>query len=523
MNEMIVAEGYEMADGIPLILGPQKETGAVVQVPLSRMTRHGYFAGATGTGKTRGIQQFAEQLSMNGVPVVIADGKGDLSGMARPAQMTEALIKRADRLEQEWVPSAVPVEFLALGGRGNGVAVRAAVQDLDYRLMARLLSLTPQQSRVLGSAYLHARRCRQEIVSLDDLEKFCRMLPDLDDTFASPSMVGRIVASLGLFAGDNPGFFSDPQFDVFDLLKVDDGWGQVSVINMAELMDSPILFTTFLMWLLIQLNAVLPEVGDQDRPKLVFFFDEASSMFRDASKEFLQVVEQAVKRIRSKGVGIFFISQAASDIPPAIMAQCGNRVQFALRANTWDEQVALVKTAKTFPFIGGKDAKNTANVIKTLGIGEALVTFIDDIGIPTPPTVTCFYTPRSDMSPMDEDEITEYLENSDLAVKYARMELEAEFNKPLPVVLREDEPEDARPVQKVTVATTKVFGRVRDAVERATGHNDPWATGADRREHDAALEALAAYRVRPVGRPRYKRNPDGSFYRDGNGNRVQER
>jgi hypothetical protein len=228
-----------------------------------------------------------------------------------------------------------------------------------------------------------------------------------------------VIDALNLFEENNPGLFGGPEFDVMDLIRQDDDWGVVSLIDSSQLQDNPEVLTTFLLWLLERLTSTLPEVGDEEIPKLVFFFDEAHLMFSDAPKEFVNGVLKTVKRIRSKGVGIFWISQSAADIPEKILEQCANRIQHSLRASTPKQLRELKKTAETFPLSARYDI---VTELTSMAIGEALVCVIDDDGRPTPPAVTLLYVPMSSMEPMDEDEIWEYVRSSPLQVKYLEME-----------------------------------------------------------------------------------------------------
>ncbi|HWV47636.1 MAG TPA: helicase HerA-like domain-containing protein, partial [Nitrospira sp.] len=350
-----ILDGYETDCQFVAYLGTDRLSGEMVQMPISRFNRHGLVAGATGTGKSRSIQQIAEWCSQAGVPVLLCDGKGDMSGLAREGNPSDKARKRMELTGQDtwWEGNSFPVQFLAPGGQGNGVPVRVTVGSFQYKSLAKIIGLTPAQTNALGSVFMYARRAKAELETIEDLQQYVRLVRDDPESSISSGVCNRIYDALNLFEENNPGLFGGPEFDVMDLLKVSSSgehvWGNVSIIDSSQLVDNPDVLTTFLLWLMAQLNSALPEVGDQDKPRLVFFFDEAHMMFQDAPKEFTRGIVRLVKSIRSKGVGIFFISQSGADIPDAVLAQCGNRIQHTLRANTPAQLRDLKKTADTFP------------------------------------------------------------------------------------------------------------------------------------------------------------------------------
>lgn len=418
-----ILDGYETDSDYTCLLGVDRASGERVQLALGMFNRHGIVTGATGTGKTRTIQQIIEWCSMHGVPCVMADGKGDLSGMAKEGKLSGRARERAEETAQIdwWRGTSLPVQFLALGGKGEGTTARVTVDSFGYRSLAKLAKLSPAQTAALHTVFREAKLCRETLETLEDLKGYLRKVRDDDTISVSPRVCDNLENALNLFEDNNPGLFGGPEFDVIDLIRKDEDWGMVSLIDSSKLQETPEVMTTFFMWMLEQLVKHLPEVGDQELPKLVVFLDEAHLLFQDAPKEFVQSVLKTVRRIRSKGVGIFFISQSAADIPDSILEQCANRVQHALRASTPKQIRELKKTAETFPISTRYDI---IEELKSMAIGEALVCVIDDGGRPTPPAVVLMYVPLSSMSPMDDDEIADYVAGSLLQLKYLDMERE---------------------------------------------------------------------------------------------------
>jgi hypothetical protein len=395
----------ELGDGV---LDGAVEQQAAVRIPLKMTNRHGLVAGATGTGKTRTLQLVAEQLSAAGVPVFAADVKGDLSGMAVPGTADGPAGKRAAELEIEFAPTGFPVEYLSLGGIGPGVPVRSTVTDFGPRLLAKILDANETQEQSLELVSHYADQKGLPLLDLSDLRALLTFL-DSDAGKAelqgiggvSSQTIGVLLRSLvGLEQGGGNELFGEPQFDVKDLLRVaPDGRGIVSCLELPSVQDKPKLFSTALMWLLAELFEELPEVGDLDKPKLVFFFDEAHLLFDGASKAFLESVTQTVRLIRSKGVGVFFVTQLSKDVDDDVLAQLGNRVQHALRAFTPDDAKDLAATVKTFP---RSDFYDLETLLTQLGIGEAAVTILSESGVPTPVVHTKLRPPVSRMGPADD-------------------------------------------------------------------------------------------------------------------------
>ncbi|MEV0646139.1 helicase HerA-like domain-containing protein [Phytomonospora sp. NPDC050363] len=422
-----VTEGYafdEPAVGVGALVDDDKAVpDAKVAIPLAMFNRHGLVAGATGTGKTVTLQVLAEQLAEQGVPVFLADIKGDLSGMATPGDGAEKLLERTVELGQTWTPAAFPVEFYALGGQGRGTPLRATMTAFGPTLLSKVLDLNDTQESSLGLIFHYADSRGLPLLDLKDLRAVVQHLTS-DEGKAelkalgglSAQTAGVILRALINFADQGADqFFGEPEFDPTDLLRTGaDGRGTVSILELPDLQAQPAVFSTFLMWLLAELFQDLPEVGDQDRPKLVFFFDEAHLLFNGSSKAFLTAITQTVRLIRSKGVGVFFVTQTPKDVPTDVLAQLGARVQHALRAFTPQDAKALKATVSTFPH----SAYDLEEDLTRLGIGEAMVTVLDDKGRPTPVAWTRMYAPRSHMGPSDEATMTGLIEGSAMKAKY---------------------------------------------------------------------------------------------------------
>ena len=396
---------------------------AQIRIPLAMMNRHGLVAGATGTGKTRTLQGLAEQLAAKGVPVFAADIKGDLSGVATPGVANDKLLARTSAIGQDWKPDASVTDYFALGGVGHGVPVRATVTGFGPLLLSKVLGLNDTQESSLGLVFHYADKAALPLVDLSDLRAVLSYLtsdegkPELKELGGlSAATAGVILRELITFADQGADvFFGEPEFDVREFLRTaPDGRGVISLLEVPGVIDKPALFSTFLMYLLAELFEILPEVGDIDKPKLVFFFDEAHLLFRDASKDFLAAIVQTVRLIRSKGVGVFFVTQTPKDVPSDVLAQLGSRVQHALRAFTPDDAKALKATVGTYPTSG----YDLERVLQELGTGEAIVTVMSEKGAPTPVAWTRLRAPQGLMSPTPEAAILASVQASPLLAKY---------------------------------------------------------------------------------------------------------
>jgi DNA helicase HerA-like ATPase len=413
--------------------GPALELGALVdgvadpstpiRIPLGMLNRHALVAGATGTGKTRTLQLLVEQLSAAGVPVFAADVKGDLSGMATPGTPSERLLERTAGIGQDWQPRATPVEYLALGGEGVGVPVRATVTGFGPTMLSKVLGLNDTQESSLGILFAYADRQGLPLLDLADLRELLlwltsdegrRELRELGGI--STQTAGVILRELTAFAEQGAErFFGEPEIDVADLLRTTpDGLGIVSLLEVPGVADRPQLFSTFLMWLLAELFETLPEVGDPERPRLVFFLDEAHLLFADASKAFLSAITQTVRLIRSKGVGVVFVTQTPKDVPADVLAQLGSRVQHQLRAHTPDDERALRATVRTYP----RSELDLQQVLTSLGTGEAIVTVMDERGVPTPVAWTRLRAPQGSMDPTPLVQLQATVAASPLQARY---------------------------------------------------------------------------------------------------------
>nr|WP_245643029.1 helicase HerA-like domain-containing protein [Piscicoccus intestinalis] len=407
------------------VTGGTAHADAPVNLPLSVMNRHGLVAGATGTGKTKTLQLMAEQLAANGVPVFLADIKGDLSGLAAPGQPNDKVSARASDVGQTWEAAGFPVELFTLGGQGTGVPIRATITDFGPTLLAKVLGLNATQESSLGLVFHYADKRGLPMLDLKDLRAVVQHLTSEEGKADLKELGGLSAATAGvilrqLIAFSDQGadvFFGEPELDTSQLLRTgSDGKGVISCLELPAVQDRPKVFSTFLMWLLADLFQDLPEVGDVDKPKLVFFFDEAHLLFNDASKAFLEQIEQTVRLIRSKGVGVFFVTQTPRDVPAGVLGQLGNRVQHALRAFTPEDAKALKATVKTFP----KSEYDLESLLTQLGTGEAVVTVLSERGAPTPVAWTRMRAPQSLMGPIDEAAMAQIVSASELNATYAQ-------------------------------------------------------------------------------------------------------
>jgi len=420
--------GYALSEPALVIGSPMRgdelENDARVQVAISMVNRHGLIAGATGTGKTKTLQLLAGQLSKAGVPVFVADIKGDLTGLAAPGDATNPkVIDRDTSLAWTFVPSAHPVEFLSLSGK-LGAQVRATVHSFGPLLLGRVLGLNDTQTSILSLVFKYCDDNSLALLDLKDLTETLKYLSSDDGKSVladyggmSPASVGVLLRSIVVMEQEGADvFFGEPEFEVADLLRTGpDGEGIISVLELSDVMDKPRLLSTFMLWMLAQLYESLPEVGDVPKPKLAFFFDEAHLLFDDASDALLEEIERTARLIRSKGVGVYFVTQAPTDVPSSVLAQLGNRVQHALRVFTPEDADALRKTARTFPMTDFYDVEKT---ITSLGIGEALVTVLSPRGVPTPLAATRLLPPDSLMAALDPTQFQSHVSASALQAKY---------------------------------------------------------------------------------------------------------
>jgi DNA helicase HerA-like ATPase len=425
-----MTEGYAFDEpslvlGAPMLDG-EVAAGAPVRLPLSMVNRHGLVAGATGTGKTKTLQILAGQLSDAGVPVFVSDVKGDLTGLSQPGDASSAaVLERAAQLGVTYAPTGHPVEMLSLSG-ALGAQVRATISSFGPILLGKVLDLNKTQVSVLTLVFAYCDDQRLPLLDLADLRTTLKFLASDDGKATleeyggfSRATVGVLLRSIvELEAAGADAFFGEPQFDVHDLMRTTaDGRGIVSLLELRDVMDRPRLFSTFMLWMLAQLYAQLPEEGDLPKPKLAFFFDEAHLLFDDASDALMEQIELTARLIRSKGVGVYFVTQGPTDVPSSVLSQLGNRVQHALRAHTPADESNLRKTVKTFPKSEHYDVGET---LTSLGIGEAFVTVLSPEGVPTPLAATRLVPPDSLMDAVDETTRAGLVAAGALQAKYAQ-------------------------------------------------------------------------------------------------------
>lgn len=405
------------------ILDGQVVSGADVFLPLKTMNRHGLIAGATGTGKTKTLQMISEYLSDASVPVVLMDIKGDLSGLAAPGSANDKLNERYKLLGLTYEPTGFPVELLTLSNE-KGVKLRATVSEFGPILLSKILGLNDTQGGLVAMIFKY---CDDNKLPLLDLKDFIKILQYIGDegkaemekqygkiSTTSTGTILRKVVELQQQGADQ--FFGEPSFEVDDLMRIsDDGRGMINILRVTDMQNRPKLFSSFMLQLLAELYAVSPEEGDLDKPKLVMFIDEAHLIFNEATDALLQHIETIVKLIRSKGIGIFFCTQNPQDVPASILGQLGLKVQHALRAFTAADRKTIKQAAENFP---ESPYYKTDELLTQMGIGEALVTLLNEKGIPTPLVHTMLCSPRSRMDILSDVEIDALVKKSKLATKY---------------------------------------------------------------------------------------------------------
>ena len=398
-------------------------TNAFVNVPLKTMNRHGLIAGATGTGKTKTLQVLAENLSEKGVPVLLMDIKGDLSGLAKPSPGHAKIDERHAQIGLPFEPKAFPVEAMTLSEQ-DGVRLRATISEFGPVLISRILNVTETQAGIISVIFKY---CDDNHLPLLDLKDFKKILQyatnegkkEFEESYgristASTGAILRKIIEIEQQGGDL--FFGEKSFDTQDLLRIDEtGRGYINIIRLTDIQDKPKLFSTFMLSLLAEIYSTFPEQGDSGRPELIIFIDEAHLIFNEASDALLDQIESMVKLIRSKGVGLYFVTQNPTDVPEAVLGQLGLKVQHALRAFTAKDRKAIKLTAQNYP---DSEYYDTADLLTSLGIGEALVSALDEKGIPTPLAATMLRAPMSRMDILTEAELRSLVSQSQLAKKY---------------------------------------------------------------------------------------------------------
>lgn len=422
-----IRTGYD-CKGEHIILGGALLNGegvpdTLIKIPLKTINRHGLIAGATGTGKTKTIQVLSEQLSQNGIPVVMMDIKGDFSGIAMPGEVKPFITERHEKMGIPYETKAFPVELLTLS-KQDGVRLRATVSEFGPVLFSRILDLNDTQSGVVSVIFKY---CDDHQIPLLDLKDFKKLLQYATEegkaefekeygriSTASTGSILRKIIELEQQGADI--FFGELSFDINDLMRIDsNGNGYINIIRLTDIQDKPKLFSTFMLCLLAEIYSQMPELGDSGRPELVIFIDEAHLIFDQASKALLDQIETIVKLIRSKGIGIYFITQNPTDVPNGVLAQLGLKIQHALRAFTANDRKAIKMTAENYPL---SEFYKTDEVITQLGIGEALVTALNEKGIPTPLAACMMRAPMSRMDILTQSEIDTINNNSKLVKKY---------------------------------------------------------------------------------------------------------
>jgi uncharacterized protein len=424
-----ITEGYT-CKGDYIALGSAMLDGetipdAQVKIPLKTMNRHGLIAGATGTGKTKTLQVISEQLSEKGVPVMLMDVKGDLSGIAMPGVEKPFITERQAKLKLPFSVKGYPVELMSLS-KQDGVRLRATVSEFGPVLLSRILDLNDTQEGVMAVIFKYCDDKQLALLDLKDLKKVLQYVTeegkaDIEKDYgkistATTGIILRKIIELEQQGADL--FFGELSFDIKDLMRKDkNGNGYISIIRLSDIQDKPKLFSTFMLSLLAEIYSQMPEKGDADKPELVIFIDEAHLIFNEASKALLDQIENIVKLIRSKGVGIFFVTQNPTDVPNGVLSQLGLKVQHALRAFTAIDRKAIKLTAENYPL---SEYYKTDETITSLGIGEALVTALSEKGIPTPLAATMLRAPVSRMDILSQDEIVAINGASVLVQKYSQ-------------------------------------------------------------------------------------------------------
>ncbi|MBP2832176.1 DUF853 family protein [Aquimarina sp. U1-2] len=422
INKGYTSKGDFITMGAAMLDG-ETITNAHVKVPLKTLNRHGLIAGATGTGKTKTLQVLAENLSDKGIPVLLMDIKGDLSGIAAASAGHPKIDERHEKIGIPFTAKDFPVEIFSLSEQ-DGVRLRATVSEFGPVLLSRILDVTETQAGIISIIFKYCDDNKLPLLDLKDLKKVLQFSTqegkkELEKDYgristASTGSILRKIVELEQQGADL--FFGEKSFDVQDLCRInDDGRGLINIIRLTDIQDKPKLFSTFMLSLLAEIYGTFPEQGDSGRPELVIFLDEAHLIFKQASNALMDQIESIVKLIRSKGVGLYFVTQNPTDVPDGVLGQLGLKVQHALRAFTAKDRKAIKLTAENYPISAYYDTKE---VLTSLGIGEALVSALDEKGRPTPLAATMLRAPMSRMDILSPNELDTLLKNSKLASKY---------------------------------------------------------------------------------------------------------
>ena len=471
-----ISEGY-FFKGQSIILGGAVLDGeaipdAHVKIPLKTFNRHGLIAGATGTGKTKTIQVLSEQLSTFGIPVLMMDIKGDFSGIAKEGEEKPFITERHTKINIPYSTARFPVELMTLSEQ-NGVRLRATISEFGPVLFSRILNLNNTQAGVVSVIFKYCDDNKMPLLDLKDIKKVINYITEegkdeIEEHYGkiSTSTTGTILRKIiELEQQDADLFFGEMSFDVEDLMRIDEnGKGYINILRLTDIQDKPKLFSTFMLSLLAEIYQQMPEKGDSDQPELVIFIDEAHLIFNEASKTLLEQIETIVKLIRSKGIGIYFITQNPMDIPNGVLAQLGLKIQHALRAFTANDRKAIKQTADNYPT---SDYYKTDEILTSLGIGEALITALNEKGIPTPLAATMMRAPMSRMDVLTESEIQEINNKSKLVKKYSELiDRESAYemlNKKITILEQEDseqeQKQESQKQQNQQPSTASVVGK----------------------------------------------------------------
>jgi DNA helicase HerA-like ATPase len=422
INEGNTTKGDYIPVGAAMLNG-ETITNALVKIPLKTLNRHGLIAGATGTGKTKSLQVLAENLSEKGIPVLLMDIKGDLSGLAQASIVNSKIEERQALIGIPYEAKSFPVEILTLSEQ-DGVRLRATVSEFGPVLLSRILDLSEAQAGVVAVIFQYCDDNKLPLLDLKDFKKILQYATqegkkEFDDAYGrvSTASTGSILRKIVELEQQGAHlFFGETSFDVDDLLRIDrDGRGFINIIRLTDIQDRPKLFSTFMLSLLAEIYSTFPEQGDSDRPELVIFIDEAHLIFNEASKALLSQIESIVKLIRSKGVGLYFVTQNPTDVPQAVLSQLGLKIQHSLRAFTANDRKAIKMAAQNYP---DSEYYDTEKVLTSLGTGEALVSALDEKGRPTPLAATLMRAPMSRMDVLTDSELNTLLSQSKLVKKY---------------------------------------------------------------------------------------------------------
>ena len=471
-----ITAGYKTkGDAINLgaaMLDGETVTDALVRIPLKTMNRHGLIAGATGTGKTKTLQILAENLSEKGVPVLLMDMKGDLSGIAMPSPGHPKIDERHEKIGFPFEAKKFPVEILTISDQ-DGVRMRATVSEFGPVLLSRILDLTETQSGIVSVIFKY---CDDNKLPLLDLKDFKKMLNYVTEegkeeiqkeygrmSASSTGSILRKIIEIEQQGGDL--FFGEKSFETDDLLRTDrNGMGYINILRLTDIQDKPKLFSTFMLSLLAEIYATFPEQGDSGRPELVIFIDEAHLIFNQASDALLDQIESIVKLIRSKGVGLYFVTQNPTDVPEAVLGQLGLKIQHALRAFTAKDRKAIKLTAENYPI---SDYYKTDEILTSLGIGEALVSALNEKGVPTPLAATMLRAPMSRMDILEDSELATLLKESKMIKKYNEtVDRESAYeilNKKIEIAEKEEVKAKAKKERDAATKSSSSSGRRRSS------------------------------------------------------------